>query len=135
MQIMHFYSDILREIDIIKEQLKTINKAIERWYFGGSLSDKYGANTTIFQVDKLVKSRNELYDRLEMLERSKERIEKLMQEFDGLEYKIAYLRIVENMTHKEVADELGYSEQYIRRLWMNMKKQQTCNRKVESMML
>ncbi|MBN6205556.1 hypothetical protein JYK21_03750 [Ralstonia pickettii] len=121
MQIMHSYSDILSEIEVIKAQLEITNSEIEYWYLDGKGSHKYGANTSLIQIDKLINSRNELFQRMETLKRAKERTEKLMQRFEGIEYQIAYKRIVECKTHKEIADDLGYSPQYIRKIWMNMK--------------
>ena len=128
MQIMHSYSDMLREIEILKDQLELTNKEIEEWYLGGRQANRYGVNASIHQIDKLVESRNNLFDRLENLIRAKERAEKIMKTFEGIEYKIAYLRIVDCLTHKEIANKLGYEEQTIRKKWMDMKNQQTINR-------
>lgn len=121
MQIMHSYSDILSEIDVIKTQLEITNSEIEYWYLDGGGANKFGANTSLNQIEKLVHSRNKLFNRLEILEYSKSKVEKLMKRFEGIEYKIAYKRIVDCMTHQEIAEELGYTEQYIRKRWMKMK--------------
>lgn len=128
MDVMHAHTDILREIEIVKEELKTVNDSIEFWYFGGQGDYKYGANTSINQVDKLIDARNRLFDHLEYLEKAKERTEKLLERLDGEEYKIAYMRIVKEMTHKEIAHELGYEEQTIRKKWMDLKNQHIVNR-------
>lgn len=127
MDIMHAQSDILKEIEIVKEELETVNSSIEFWYFGGGGDFKYGANASINQVDKLINTRNRLFDRLEWLIRAKERTEKLMEHLEGEEYKIAYMRIVKGMTHKEIARELGYEEQTIRKKWMDLKNQHIVN--------
>ena len=37
-------------------------------------------------------------------------------------YKIAYKRIVESKTHREIAEDLNFSEQYIRKRWMDIKR-------------
>ncbi len=121
MQIMHSYSDILSEIEVIKTQLEITNAEIEYWYLDGGGAAKLGANASIIQVEKLVQSRNKLFDRLETLERARTRTELLMEKFEGVEYKIAYMRIVECKTHKEIAGELGYEEQTIRKRWSRMK--------------
>ncbi len=44
-----------------------------------------------------------------------------IEQLEGLDYKIAYYRIVEGLTHKEIANELGYTEQYIRERWSKLK--------------
>lgn len=121
MQIMHSYSDILSEINVIKTQLEITNSEIEYWYLDGVGANKFGANASLIQIEKLVQSRNKLFNRLEILDYSKSKVEKLMERFEGLEYKIAYKRIVECKTHEEIAGELGYSHQYIRKCWMKMK--------------
>lgn len=122
MQIMHSYSDIIREIEFLKEQIDITNEQIEYWYLDGKGSFKFGANASLMQVDELVETRNKLFERYEEMERAKNRAEKLMKQFEGLEYKIAYLRIVKKMKHKEIAEELNYSETHIRRKWAEMKK-------------
>ncbi|MCT1577549.1 hypothetical protein M3E13_11535 [Oceanobacillus kimchii] len=121
MQIMHSYSDILSEIEVIKAQLSIINSEIEYWYLDGEGANKFGANASLIQIEKHIHSRNKLFNRLEFLEQSKIKVEGLMQRFKGIEYKIAYKRIVECKTHKDIANELGYTEQYIRKRWMKMK--------------
>lgn len=133
MQIMHSYSDILSEIEVIKVQLEITNSEIEYWYLDGGGSHKYGANASIIQTEKLVNSRNKLFERLEILERAKDRAEQLMEKFEGIEYKIAYKRIVECKTHEEIADELGYTNQYIRRLWMQMKSNKEATDRLNNM--
>ncbi|MBU8661736.1 hypothetical protein KM912_16100 [Virgibacillus pantothenticus] len=45
----------------------------------------------------------------------------LMEQFQGLDYKIAYKRIVESKTNQEIADDLGYSHQYIKERWLKIK--------------
>lgn len=121
MQIMHSYSDILSEIELIKTQLEITNSEIEYWYLDGGGANKFGANASLIQVEKLVQSRNKLFDRLQVLEESEKRVAILIQRFEGIEYKIAYKRIVEGKTHQEIAIELGYEEQTIRKRWSRMK--------------
>jgi len=112
---------VLAEMEVIKEELEITNSGIEHWYFGGNGAEKYGANASLIQTERLVNSRNKLFDRLETLERAKSRIQSVMERFEGIEYEIAYKRIVECKTHQEIADELGYSHQYIREKWARMK--------------
>lgn len=128
MQIMHSYSDMLREIEILKDQIDITNKEIDLWFIDGNYAEKYGVNSSIKQVDKLIASRNRLYERLKHLNRAKGRAEKIIETFEGAEYKIAYFRIVECLTHKEIAHMLGYEEQTVRKKWMDMKNQQIVNR-------
>ena len=121
MDIMHNYSDLLTEIEVIKDQIKITESQIDYWWIGNVRNKKIAANTSIEQTEKLVNSLDNLRERLDMLERAKTRVERLMQQFEGLDYKIAYKRIIECRTHAEIADELGYTEQYIRKRWMDLK--------------
>jgi|SRR5690625_3452029 len=124
---MKNYSDLLTEIRLIKDQIKLTEKELEYWYgvdrdgegipLGGLGSHKFGANTSVIQGQKKIQSLKKLNERLKELEYAKVRQDILLEQFEGLEYKIAYHRIVDNMTLKEIAEELGYSHQHIRRLW------------------
>lgn len=136
MLIMESYSDLQTEIELIKEQIELTKKELEYWFgidlddekgvpLGGIGSNKYGANTSLIQADKKVKTYRKLKSRLKELEYAKVRMDILMERLAGLDYKIAYMRIVEMKKHKEIADELGYTEQYIRERWSRIKNLQT----------
>lgn len=118
---MHSYKDLLTEIDVLTEQIRLTEEDLGNWSFDGRYGKKFGANTSLVQTQKKLASLELLQTRLNTLEEAKQRLEVMFGQFDGLDYKIAYLRIVEGMTHHEISDELGYTEQYIRRRWMNLK--------------
>lgn len=131
MQIMKKYSDLLTEIEIIEEQIRLTERELEYWFgvdkdghgvpLGGTGSHKYGANTSIIQAKKKIGSLEKLNARLKELEYAKVRQDMLLEKLEGLEYKIGYRRIVDNMTHREIASELGFTEQYIRKKWSETK--------------
>lgn len=131
MQVMKNYADMLTEIALIKEQIEITSEELEYWYgvdhqgkgipLGGKGSYKYGANTSIVQAEKKINTLNRLNKKLSRLEYAKIRQDMLLEKFEGLEYKIAYKRIVENKTHKEIADDLGYSHQYMKEIWSKIK--------------
>ena len=127
---MHNYSDLLTEIDIVKEQIELTERELEYWFgvnskggipLGGKGSMKFGANTSLIQGEKKMTSLEKLQDRLNNLEEAKERLETLFKRFEGLDYKIAYKRIIECKTHKEIGKELGYTEQYMKERWARIK--------------
>lgn len=132
MNILESYSDLVVKIDMIKEQIKLNEWELEYWFgikldgtgipLGGKGSMRYGALTSVIQADKKIDAINELRGQLEFYEKTRARMEELFNSVEDLDFKIAKLRIVEGMTHQEVADELGYSHQYIRRRWMNLKR-------------
>lgn len=121
MVIFENYADLIADIETTKDQLKVVEHEIEYWEFGGEGGHLFGANASLNQLEKKNKAKNKLIDRLDYLERNRRRIDMLLQRFTGLDYKIAYLRICENMTHKEIAEELDYSHQYIKERWAKMK--------------
>jgi hypothetical protein len=134
MEIMHNYSDLLTEIEVIKEQIDLTERELNYWYgidlqkqkgipLSGWGGMKYGTMTALHQGEKKMTSLSKLQERLEQLEEIKQRIETLLNKFEGLEYQIAYKRIVEHKTHQEIADELGYSHQYIKEKWAKRKKE------------
>lgn len=120
-EIMQAYSDLLIEIEVLKEQIDLTEKELEYWSLDGEGGKKFGANTSLKQIDKKEKSLTKLRKRLKELEYTKVRIDMLLEKLVGLDYKIAYKRIVEHKTHKEIASELGYTEQYIREKWASAK--------------
>lgn len=131
MQLITNYSDLLTKIELIKEQIKLNELELAYWFgvkpdgtgipLGGKGSFLYGANTSLMQADKKIDAINSLREQLEFYEKAKSRMDVLINNLEGLDYKIAYLKIAKSMTHKEIAQELDYSEQYIRRRWMELK--------------
>jgi len=132
MLIMETYSDIQTEIELLKEQIELTEKELNYWFgidlqdergipLSGVGSHKFGANTSLIQADKKVNSYQKLNARLKELEYAKVRMDMLMERLVGLDYKIAYLRIVKSLTHKGIAKELKYSEQYIKERWSRIK--------------
>ena len=50
------------------------------------------------------------------MEKSKKKIEEEIKKLEGLDKKVVYMRDIEGKTLKEIADELGYSEIYIKKI-------------------
>jgi len=130
--MLNTYADVAREIEIIKDQVDFIKNELQYW-FGIDLDKekgiplqskgarRYGINTAIKQAEKKFNNLKELENRLQELEYAKVRWDMFLEQFEGLDYKIAYKRIVESKTHQEIADELGYTHQYIRKRWMELR--------------
>jgi len=53
---------------------------------------------------------------IEMMKQSKEDIEKKIEAMSGVDKKVVYLRDIKGMTLKDIADQLGYSHQYIKEI-------------------
>ncbi|MBU8568861.1 hypothetical protein KM914_21075 [Virgibacillus pantothenticus] len=67
MQIMRSYADMLVEIEIIEDQIELVTKELKYWFgidlnkergipLGGSGSYKFGAETSLIQADKKIKT-------------------------------------------------------------------------------
>lgn len=133
MELMKNYSDLLTEIECIKLQIKLTKNEYEYWS-GIKMNDPdkdgtplltkkhHKTSTQLNQIEKKRKALNKLYDRLEYHEQYKERMDNLMKQFNGLEYKIAYKRYVEYKTLREIADELDYSLSHIEKISGRMKQ-------------
>lgn len=132
MYTFKIYKDVLREIDLIQDQLFYTKQELKKWFgmdidtgkgipLDGYLSHKFGANAALIQANKKLKYIHRLNSRLYMLNKTREHWENIINSFEGLDYKIAYYRIVHDMTHQEIADLLNYSHQYIKERWSRIK--------------
>jgi len=67
------------------------------------------------QVDRIREELEELNERIERIERQKNKVLELIDRFEGIEHKILRKKYIDDMTLQEIAYDLGYSEQYIRK--------------------
>lgn len=120
MQIMKNHADMLREIDIMKAQIKGYE--LDLLYWNGSNSKrvlvgqgavKYGYATASQRVDEVNKKINSLKDLLAPMEALVKETQKVIDSLEGLEYKIAKMRYLEGKSYKEISIELGYSYSHI----------------------
>lgn len=51
----------------------------------------------------------------------KNKIEERIDALDGIEYKVAYMKDIDGKTLKDIAEELGYSHEHIRRVYSKIK--------------
>lgn len=130
-ELLQSYKDICLQIEFYEILLKDAEYEWEinrRLMFGGVRSNGDGTytKTPMDRVAINLDSIKERHDKLEQLiskmKRMKKEAEKIMGKFEGLEYKVAYKRYVENKTLKEIADELGYSEAWIKKVSMNISR-------------
>lgn len=140
------YSDICKEIQLLELRLKDLKKEY-RFYLGFISSHPGQMKTSSLQSDKIQSSNpympaeeayrkcmeiNELivqYDELITNKLSTKReIEKGMSDFETLEGKINYYFHVKNMKLYEIADELGYSYNWIRQVKHRHDNEQRTNK-------
>lgn len=124
MIIMKNHRDLLQEIEIIKDQIEQLETSVEYWN-GDGLSDfvlvgegarVHGLSIASQNVDRLNRKINALQTMLEAFEITYAENEKRINQLSGLPYKIAKLRYVDGKDYKEIAAELGYSYDHIRRI-------------------
>lgn len=99
--------------------MKINTRELHRWsnYSDGDDGDlaKHQNFLTALQKQKHLKGVVErLNDRIERLEKERKEIIELIDQFNGLNNRILKLKYVEGMTLESVAEETGYTYQYIR---------------------
>lgn len=129
------YKEILK---LLKEQLQVILESAEEnlayWesllhkdapkditaiYLDGMPKSTYNA----ISLDRIVKHINDGRDRINDIALKLNRLEQLekaileeVYKFDRLDFKVVYLRDITGLKISEIADTLGYSEQYIKEI-------------------
>lgn len=76
------------------------------------------------QWDALCAVKTAIDDTLDVLalkNECKRRMEVVMQEFEGLEYRVAYMRDIQGLQLDEIANELNFSYSWIRKVSMRVK--------------
>jgi len=134
MEIIKSYKDLCEEIEIWKERLKTYEiqlKAIVKLAKLDGPSDITAIDYSKPYVDgtrqigfeealeMLHKIESHIYlhkEAIANMEKSKKKIEEEIKKLEGLDKKVVYMRDIEGKTLKEIADELGYSEIYIKKI-------------------
>lgn len=137
------YNDLVTEIEILDIRIKDIER--ERDFLRKSMydnapklinaidyaKDRVQSGYVPLSLDRIMERLNKiddylmlLYEQLRVKQDAKHRIEKVLGEFEGLEYKVAYMRDVLNMRLTEIADKLGYSYDWIRQVSSRIKKTQ-----------
>ncbi|GED13996.1 hypothetical protein [Aneurinibacillus migulanus] len=143
---MHFtesYIDLCNEIEMLEIRIKDIER--EREFLRLSMYDNkpgfratasYGTEQVqngyapmsldriLERLNKVDDSLNTLYEVLNAKKDAKRKMESVLGNFDGLEYKVAYMRDIKRMKLHEIADELGYSHDWIRKISSRVKKAQ-----------
>lgn len=134
------YKDIVTEIELSKIRIQGLEEeqeSIKKLMFsarpyeisGVSYSDMPGGSKDYTSFDRLWdrlrRIDNEILiekDRIKIMGNTKDKMDKALEELQGLQYKIAYMRM-QGYTLLEIADKLKYNESYIRRVAANIKKE------------
>jgi DNA-directed RNA polymerase specialized sigma24 family protein len=76
------------------------------------------------RLNKIDDSLNTMHEVLRAKKDARSKMERVLGNFDGLEYKVAYMRDIKRMKLHEIADELGYSHDWIRKISSRVRKAQ-----------
>lgn len=131
MEIMKNYADLLRIIDIVKAEIEMLEVDREYWLgkneqlpFASIGAEKYGLDVASQRTDRLNGRISSLETKLEHYQAIEKEIRENVEKLEGLEYKIAKLRFIDGMTYQEIADELGYTHDHIRRVASKSRKRE-----------
>lgn len=112
MLLISTYQDLLLEIDIYINRLQDLEReqyALARLYHTNGMEYEIFIEKQVNLNNKVAIIQSIVDDKRET---QRDILEKLKQ-LEGLEYKIAYKRFIENKTLNEIAEELGYSSSYV----------------------
>jgi hypothetical protein len=124
------YFDLCKEIEILdiramdlERELRAILKQV---WTGMAPSDPLPVHVpldkSLHRYDEVRQAFCDLQEVLRSKRQAKEQIEKRMSEFEGLEYKVAFMRDIQRKPLNEIAEELGYSLSWIMKMSMKVKR-------------
>lgn len=137
------YNDLCNEIEIlalradgIKQEMEHVKRHMDtppRAKLVANYSGMPGGSGVVSfdrlcgQYLTLQTSLTDVDDVLSLKKELRQRMEVRMDDFKGLEYKVVVMRDVQHKPLTEIADELGYSYDWIRKISSKIKKSYTVN--------
>ena len=128
--ILKSYKNLILEIEYLAEELKHIEKEIELYkkylegpkeYKGITYSDMPKGNNSQMPLDKvisrIIKLQQQKQDKEQLIgirKNLKEKVEDKLLQLEGLDNQVVYMRDVKGMKLQDIADELGYSYEWIK---------------------
>lgn len=116
MEPYRYYADLVAEIDLLEYQIETCLNERKDWNVGGRLFHTVRLDLSLERTDKLSERIEWLAERLDDKKKVRKHIEHKLSELESLEYKVAYMRIVERRTLEQIAEELDYSVDWIKKV-------------------
>lgn len=132
---LEMYVLLCNDIDALELDLKYKWIERKRWAnnVDGSQGDLAKQQTYLTSIERLNKCDEvieQLSNRLEEKEKQRQEIIGMVNKFKGIENKILKLKYIEGMTLERVAEESGYSYQYIKSKHAEIMRRITFNRNV-----
>ena len=126
--ITQSYHDLCKEIDILETRIRNLEREHKFWY-----SQCWGVRGRLaVPLDVCLKRMEEICDQVEFYatildekEDARKHMEKRISELERIDYKVVYMRDIKGMTLMEIAVELGYSYDWIKRISMRNKRDYT----------
>jgi len=128
MNALENYYDLCTELKRIELDIERVDSDMDFWFgktdlmLGSLGANKFGSKEAIERIEYFHNKKHSLLKRLEHYQEMKSDYEKALGELTNLEKKIAVMRVVKNMTLKEIAMNLKYSESHIRKLSIRVNK-------------
>ena len=128
MRALENYLDLCAELKMIELDLERVDSDMDFWFgktefmLGSFGATKFGSKEAIERIEYFHNKKHGLLKRFEHYQEMKADYEKALDELTDLEKKIAVMRVVKNMTLKEIAIDLKYSESHIRKLSIRVNK-------------
>lgn len=130
LEFVRLYYDICKEIEILELRLDDLEaelKAARKLCFSGTLpSDTMSVHVPLDKAlekyDAVVAKIRETSDQLTRKKLIQQRIESSIRDFQGIEYQVAYMRDIEGKPLYKIADELGYSYDWIKKISSRIRK-------------
>lgn len=139
MESVDTYKDLCGEISITHERIRDLERELAHWRKLMFANAPKGAGSVDYQQERVTSSRHvptldeimprmnkvidllgAQYEILDSKEKTKRKIEETLNEFEGLEYKVAYMKS-QGKSLKVIAIELGYSYDYMKKVSARVK--------------
>ena len=122
MEPYRYYCDLINEIELLEYQLNLCINERQEWGFNGRLGNTVRMDQAAERMDKLSAQIERLTFQLDQKKSYQKHIEHKLSEFKSIEYKVAYGRIVDGLTLEQIAEQLGYSVDWIKRVSAKISK-------------
>lgn len=120
MTVMQSYQDLCKEIDILETRLRDLEREYtflyKQGWTNGNKRPIMGMGLIIERLEWIIEEFKTLEQVLQWKYETKEEMEKKINQLEGLDYKVAYMRDIKGMPLIEIAAELGYSYDWIKKI-------------------
>ena len=113
LEIITNYVDLCRKIDNVETQLFRVDLVLDYWFWEerltstGNSTVNFGVIASVGNIQDLHDKKNRLQKMLQFYQETKKETESKYSQLEGLNYKIARMRYLEDKSYKQIADELN----------------------------